>query len=214
MTPDVKRPYDSSRRLAQSRATKAQVVDAARALFVERGYPATTIESIGDRSGVPLATIYRLFGSKVGILKSVMDVAFGGDDEAVAFGDRPEVRAAREEPDPERLLDAFAHIGRTLMERSAPMLRVLASAATVDPEAARLLEDVRRQRMTGQSRIADALARRKALRRGLTRSEAADIVYALWSPEMHQVLTEERHWSHDRYEEWLATAMRSLLLAP
>ena len=214
MTPDVKRSYDSSRRQAQSRATKAQVVDAARVLFVEGGYPATTIESISDSSGVPPATIYRLFGSKVAILKSVLDVTFGGDDEPIAFGDRSEVRAALAEPDPERLLDAFAHIGRTFMERSAPMLRVLATAATVDPEAARLLENVRHQRITGQSRIADALAKRKALSPDLSRSDAADIIYALWSPDMHRVLTEERHWPQDRYEEWLARAQKRLLLAP
>ncbi len=214
MTRDVKRPYDSSRRRAQSRATKAQVVEAAKALFIERGYPATTIESISDASGVPLATIYRLFGSKVAILKSVLDVSFGGDDEPIDFGDRPEVRAAREEPDPERLLDAFAHIGRTFMERSAQMLGVLATAATMDPEAARLLDDVRRQRLTGQSRIADALVGRKALSRDLSRSDAADIIYALWSPDLHRVLTEERRWSEDRYEEWLAKAQKRLLLAP
>src|SRR5437868_15401616 len=99
MTDAVKRSYDNSRRLAQSRATKAQVVASARRLFVGAGYPATTIEAISDDSGVPLATIYRLFGSKLGILRSVIDVAFGGDDEPVAFGDRPEVRAALADQD-------------------------------------------------------------------------------------------------------------------
>jgi AcrR family transcriptional regulator len=214
MASGVKRTYDSSRRQAQSRATKAQVVDAARALFVDRGYPTTTIESIGDAADVPLATIYRLFRSKVGILKSVIDVAFGGDDEQVEFGDRYEVRAARDEPDPERLVDAFARIARALMERSAPILGVLATAATVDPEAARLLDVVRRQRLTGQSRIADALVSRKALRPELSRSEAVDVIYALLSPDMHRVLTEERRWSPEQYEEWLAQALKRLLLAP
>jgi AcrR family transcriptional regulator len=213
MASEVKRTYDSSRRQAQSRATKAQVVDAARALFVERGYPATTIESIGDAADVPLATIYRLFGSKLGILKAVIDVTLGGDDQPVEFGDRPDVRAARAEQDPERLLDAFAHLARSLMDRSAPILGALATAATVDPEAARLLEEVRRQRLTGQSRIAEALVRRKALRPDVTRSEAVDVIYALLSPDMHRVLTEERRWSPEHYEKWLAQSLKRLLLA-
>jgi AcrR family transcriptional regulator len=214
MADDVKRPYDNSRRLAQSRATRAQVVAAARKLFVDAGYATTTIESIGDAAGVPLATIYRLFGSKLGILRSVIDVTFGGDDEPVAFGDRPEVRAALAEPDPDRLLDAFAPIARQLMDRSAPLMRVLASAAEVDPEAAGALDEVRRQRITGQSRIADALAKRGALREGLTKAEAADIVYAFMSPDMHHLLTVERGWSADRYERWLGEGLKAVLLPP
>lgn len=198
--------------MAQSRATKAQVVAAARDLFVGSGYPATTIEAISDASGVPLATIYRLFGSKIGILRSVIDVAFGGDDEPIAFGDRPEVRAAITEPDPERLLDAFAPIVRQLVERSAPLLRVLASAAEVDPDAAAALEETRRQRIAGQSRIADALAKRRALRHGLTKSEAADIIYAFMSPEMYDILTGERGWSSDRYQRWLSSELKAVLL--
>jgi len=213
MAKAVKRPYDNSRRMAQSRVTKAQVVDAARELFVAAGYPATTIEAISDASGVPLATIYRLFGSKIGILRSVIDVAFGGDDEPVAFGDRPEVRAALAEQDPERVLDAFAPIVSQLLERSASLQRVLASAAEVDAEAASALKEVRRQRITGQSRIADALAKRRALREGITKSEAADIIYAFMSPEMYLLLTEERGWSPERYEGWLGAGVKAVLLA-
>ncbi|MDP8929202.1 MAG: TetR/AcrR family transcriptional regulator [Actinomycetota bacterium] len=67
---------------------------AARQLFVERGYPATTIEAIADAAATPLATVYRLFGSKRGILSAVLDVAFGGDDEPIAFADHPGVQAA------------------------------------------------------------------------------------------------------------------------
>jgi AcrR family transcriptional regulator len=213
MVEAVKRPYDNSRRLAQARATRAQVVAAARELFVDAGYQVTTIEAISDASGVALATIYRLFGSKVGILRAVIDVAFGGDDEPIAFGDRQEVRAALAEPDPGRLLDAFAPIVRRLMERSAPLMGVLASAAEVDREAASALKEVRGQRITGQSRIADALAKRRALREGMRKAEAADIIYAFMSPDMYRVLTLERGWSPDRYENWLAEGLKAVLLS-
>ncbi|MPY80338.1 MAG: TetR family transcriptional regulator, partial [Actinophytocola sp.] len=54
-----KRTYDNSRRLAQTRATRADVIAAAQRLFEERGYPATTIEAIAEASGTPLATVYR-----------------------------------------------------------------------------------------------------------------------------------------------------------
>src|SRR5581483_10302955 len=129
-----RRSYDNSRRLAQARATRAQVVTAARQLFIERGYPGTTIEAISEAASVPLPTVYRLFGSKRGILAAVLDVAFGGDDEPIAFHERPAVWAALTEPDPRRLIELFAHICRELLDRSAAIQEVVRSAATVDPE--------------------------------------------------------------------------------
>jgi hypothetical protein len=43
-----------------------------------------------------------------------------------------------------------------------------------------------------------------ALDPGLDKSEAADIVYALLSPDVHRILTVERGWHADRYERWIA----------
>jgi AcrR family transcriptional regulator len=213
MEQDVKRRrYDNSRRQAQARATRADIVAAARRLFTGHGYPATTIEAIGEAASTPLATVYRLFGSKRGILAAVLDVSFGGDDEPIAFQDRPAVRAALAEPDPRRLLHAFARICRELLDRSAPIQHVLRSAASVDPEAADLLAITTRQRLAGQSRVARALAERHALAGGLDEAAAADIIYTLMSPEVHRILTVERKWSPDRYEHWLASALCALLL--
>jgi AcrR family transcriptional regulator len=210
----VKRRYDNSRRQSQVRATRQLVTDAARQLFAERGYPATSIEAISEAADVPLATVYRLFGSKRAILAGVLDVAFGGDDEDIAVGDRPATRAMMAEPDPRRLLDACAHMIRALLDRSSALQYILASAAVVDADAAELLADVRRQRFTGQSRIVKALADRKALAKGLSASAAADIVYALYSPEVHRILTVERGWSPERYERWQADTTKALLLTP
>lgn len=213
MAEDVKRRrYDNSRRQAQARATRADVVAAARRLFVERGYPATTIDAIGGAANTPLATLYRLFGSKRGILAAVLDVAFGGDDEPIAFGDRPAVQDALAEPDPQRLLEAFAKICRELLDRSAPIQHVLRSAADVDPEAAEVLATTAQQRLVGQSRIARALAQRNALADGIGEADAADVIYALMSPEVHRILTVERDWSADHYEQWLAGTLCALLL--
>ncbi len=91
MDGDVKttRPSEGPARQARTRRTRAAVVEAARTLFVERGYAATTIEAISDLSDTPQPTVYRLFSSKLGILKAVLDVSVVGDDEAVAMADRP-----------------------------------------------------------------------------------------------------------------------------
>ena len=211
MPPAVKRPYDNSRRQAQVQATRLRITEAAKALFIAHGYPATTLEAVADAAGTSLPTLYRLFPSKRALLKAVLDVSFGGDDQPVAFADRPDVRAARGEPDPQALIRAFARIGRDFMERSSAILGVLATAAAVDPDAAQLLEEIRRQRHTGQSRIITALSALGALDPGLQSPEAADIAYAVLSPEVHHILTAERGWTAGQYEQWLIRSLGALL---
>lgn len=188
------------------------MIDAARRLFLRLGYPATTMAQIADDSGVPPATVYRLFGSKRGILKAVLDVAFGGDDEAIEFQHRPEVQAAFAAEDARAMLDGFARVLRDLMHRAGGLQHVLATSAAVDEEAAEMLETTRRQRHQGQSRIVRELARRKALRAGLTQKAAGDIIYTVMSPEVYRLLTVERGWNEDDYEAWLARTLRTQML--
>jgi AcrR family transcriptional regulator len=80
MDGDVKthRPYEGAGRQARTRRTRVAVVEAARTLFLERGYIATTIEAISDLSETPQATVYRLFSSKLGILKALLDLSRRG----------------------------------------------------------------------------------------------------------------------------------------
>src|SRR5712664_1839917 len=106
MDGDVKTngPPGGAARQARTRRTRAAVVEAARTLFLERGYAATTIEAISDRSDTPQATVYRLFSSKLGILKAVLDVSIVGDNEAVAMADRLQVRALLADRDPKNKL--------------------------------------------------------------------------------------------------------------
>jgi AcrR family transcriptional regulator len=206
-----KRLYDNTRRQAQVRATRRRIIEAAKALFIEHGYPATTLEAIAAAADTSPPTLYRLFPSKRTLLKAVLDVSFGGDDQPIAFAERPEVRGARAEPDPLALIRAFARIGRDLMQRSSAIMHVLATAAQVDPDAAQLLEEIRRQRHAGQSRIAAALAALDALDPELQFSDAADIAYTVLSPDVHRILTTERGWTPEQYQQWLIRALSLLL---
>ena len=206
-----KRPYDNTRRRAQVRATRLQIIEAAKALFIEHGYPATTLEAIAAAADTSLPTLYRLFSSKRALLKAVLDVSFGGDDQPIAFGDRSDVQAARAESDPVALVRAFARIGRDFMERSSAIMHVLATAAQVDPGAAQLMQEIRRQRHAGQSRIAAALSALGALDPELDNSGAADIAYVVLSPDVHRILTTERGWTAAQYEQWLIRSLGLLL---
>jgi AcrR family transcriptional regulator len=207
----ARRPYDNSRREAGVRATRLRVIEAAKRLFVEQGYPATKIESIAEASDTPLPTLYRLFGTKRALLKAVLDTSFVGDDQPVAFGDRPQVLAALSAADPLALVDAFAVICREMMDRSCEIYHVLSTAATVDDEAAELLADIRRQAHTGRSRIVAALRGMDAVDPALGNGEAEDIVYTCLSFEVARILTVERGWSAEQYQACITRSLRSVL---
>ena len=197
---------------ARTRLARRAVVEAARTLFVDRGYGATTIEAVSDLSDVPPATVYRLFSSKLGILKALLDVSIAGDDRALPVLDRPEVAALFAEPDPERLLAGFARISVTINERSGQIYQIMASAASSEPEAANLLGQYTQQRQQGQGHIARALARAGVLRPDLRERDAADIVHVLMSPEVYRLFVADRGWSPARYEKWLKNALVQQLL--
>ena len=68
MSPDVKpvRRYDSSRPPRQARRNRSAMLEAARRLFLERGFVATTMPDIASEAGVSVQTLYKAFGNKPG----------------------------------------------------------------------------------------------------------------------------------------------------
>jgi AcrR family transcriptional regulator len=199
---------------ARTRLARRAVIDAARTRFLERGYGATTIDAISALSDVPPATVYRLFLSKHGILKALLDVSIAGDDEAVPIADRPPVRSLLADPDPQKMVGSFVHIAAKVNARTATIYRILTSAAASDADAATLLDELTRQRQEGQGRVARALARRRALRPTLRERDAGDIIHALVSPEVYGLLVVDRRWPPSRYGAWLTETLVDQLLAP
>jgi AcrR family transcriptional regulator len=207
------RPQPDGRGQARTRLARRAVVTAARTLFLDRGYAGTTVDAISEESDVPPATVYRLFSSKLGILKAVLDVSIAGDDAPVPIPDRPQVRAALASTDPRERLAGFVGITRDINSRAAPVYQILVSAAAADPDAADLLAGLTRQRREGQRQIVRGLAGSGALRPDLRPREAEDIVHALMSPEIYRLLVVDRKWTPDRYADWLAKTLADQLLA-
>jgi AcrR family transcriptional regulator len=197
---------------ARTRLARRAVVDAARMLFLERGYAATTIDAISERAEVPAPTIYRLFSSKLGILKTLLDTLIAGDEQPVEVQQRPDVASLFSERDPLKLLAGFAEVSTAINVRTNDVYRALASASASDPAAAELLAELNQQRAQGQSRIARSLARAKALKRGLRERDAADLIHALMSPEMYRLLVGDRGWTVERYQKWLTATLTDQLL--
>jgi AcrR family transcriptional regulator len=204
-------PGDSGRGQARTRFARRAVIDTARTLFLERGYAATTVEAISEHSDVPIATVYRLFSSKLGILKALLDTSIAGDDEALALQDRHEIASLFTEADPHKLLAGFAAVTAAINERTNDVYHVLVSAAGSEPGAAELLDELQQQRDRGQGQLARSLARARALKPGLRERDAADVIHALMSPELYRLLVRDRRWSPERYRQWLASTVTQQL---
>lgn len=162
----------------------------------------TTVAAISRRADVPEPTVYRLFSSKVGILKVLLDVSIGGDDEPVAVPERPAVASLLAEPDPRKVIAGFVEVTTEINRRTNDLYIVLTRAADSDTEAAALLDGVRQQRDRGQADIVTAMHRSRKLRAGLTARVATDIVHALMSPEIYRLVVVDRGWSPERYQQW------------
>lgn len=206
------KPATQPKEQARTRLARAAVVGAARDLFLERGYGATTIEAISEAADVPVATVYRLFTSKLGILKALLDVSIVGDHDEVPMGERPQVRELTGDLDPKAQLEGFVGVVTQINDRVALIYRILVSAAATDPDAAALLDGLTQQRQQGQKVIARSLAKAGALRPGLKEKDAADIIHALLSPEMYRLTVVDRGWSADRYRAWLSGLLVAQLL--
>jgi hypothetical protein len=50
-------------------------------------------------------------------------------------------------------------------------------------------------------------------RAGLSAEQAADVMFALLSPELYLLLVRDRGWSPERWEEWTRELLRTQLRA-
>ncbi len=202
---------DFPRRRARARATRERVLAAARELFVERGYVGTTIDAIAERADVSPETVYSAFGSKRALLAELVDVTIAGGVDAPAVFDQGWVRELREEPDARRRLAILARNGRSILDRRADVDEVVRGAASAEPEVAALRDRGKAERFAGQRELLNIVVGAVGPRPGLDLGDAADILYAIGSPEMYRLLVVDRGWTADRFEAWYADTLERLL---
>ncbi len=152
------RKYDSTRRQAQARQTRLHIAEAARVLFLERGYAGTSIEAIAERAGVAPETIYAAFKNKRNVLSFLFDISIGGDDEDIRLLDRPDPQAVLRETDQHLQLSLFARDITKILQRAAPIFEILRIAGKTEPEIAELVQRLLRERMANMSMVAKSVA--------------------------------------------------------
>ena len=202
-----RREYRSPLRAEQAAETRRRILDAARQLFLDRGYAGTTVAAVAETAGVSPDTVYAAIGGKRGLLEGVWASALSdagdprerADDVLAAIAD-PHERVAR-------LVELSCHI----LDRTSPVHAVIRGAADGHPHAAELRSRMLQVRLDNQAGNVTAHLG-GALRDGLTAAEAAEHYSALLSPELHHLLTMEQGWSAERYQAWMTKLLTNDLL--
>lgn len=204
-----KREYASPLREAQTADTRRRIVETALAQFIQHGYAKTSVGGIATAAQVSRETVYHLLGGKQAVLKACWDVAVVGDDAPVPVVDREQYRAMLADPDRAAAARTFGHLSAALVGRIGPLLQVLADAA-YEPDLADLLAQTRAERLSGIQHLLAELSGADPAADAFT--QAVDIVYALISPELTLVFTEQRGWDLRTYGEWLGDQIAEIVV--
>ncbi|NDU74474.1 TetR family transcriptional regulator [Actinomadura sp. DSM 109109] len=204
----VKRP---DKRAERSRRTRGKVIEAARDLFAAQGYGATSLQEVADRAGVAVQTVYFVFGNKRTLFKEVVDTSIAGDAEPVATLERAWFREACAQPTAAGQLRAHVHGTAGILARVAPLMPMIAAASAADAQIAAQWPDGPDQRYTVHLAAAEALAAKADARPGVPVAKAADLLFALLSPQLYLLFVQDRGWSPDAWEEWAFTTLAAQL---
>jgi AcrR family transcriptional regulator len=174
-------------------------------LFQRHGFAATTIAAIAVEAGVSPQTVYASFGSKVAVLRAILEQM---EESAEAAQWRERIAAA---DDPHQILAAFAHWTRAFFEASSPSFAIAQEAAA---ELTDLAEEGDRHRRAALESIIGRLAQQNALRPGVAAAKAVDRAWLLTGVQTYLMATSGCGWTPAEYSGWLATTLAEQILKP
>jgi AcrR family transcriptional regulator len=206
------RRYDSPVRRARALDTEQRILDAADALFAERGYVGTPLAAIAERAGINARTLYKVFDSKVALLSRLVDVSIVGDHADIAVAERPWAAGAFDSESGAERVRGFAAVSRRVMESAGRAFRIAGQAAAADNEAAALWRTGQSHRHEDATAFVTALERADLLRPDRTRDQAIASVWLVTSPETFIQLTDGRGFTLDDYERWLEQTLADTVL--
>jgi AcrR family transcriptional regulator len=165
----------SPRRRHDSQASRQALLEAADALFEERGYDAATVRDIGERAGVDAALIARYFGSKENLYLATLE-----------HGRTPPPT------DPMQLLERM--LSRSEQRGSGPVPHAMVSPTLTDAMREQIREIMRRrlvEPLAGELAAPDAVLRVEilvALAIGVSLTRASGTLPTLAAAPLEDVL--------------------------
>lgn len=131
----AKAPADTEPLTDRGRRTRAQLVAAARSMFEQKGYSATTMSDIAAAAGFSHGTVYTYFNDKRDVFRAVVDDL--RDQLAVDW------RVGREDADPITRIDQGNRNFVNTYGKHIRLFEVVDQAGSDDPEFRQLSVDIR-----------------------------------------------------------------------
>ena len=96
--------------------------------------------------------------------------------------------------------------------RVAPIFEAMHGAAAADAGSESLWDAMRKERRGGAAGFVGFVVARDALRPGVDRKRAGDVVWALIDPGLYHLLVIEMAWTPAQFQSWLAATLKGQLL--
>jgi AcrR family transcriptional regulator len=206
------RAYRSPVREERARANRESVLREAHRLFLERGYGRTSVAAVAQAAGVSEDLVYKLFGTKRGLVVVVLNFGVTGRYGAPMVLHQARPRQVREETDQHRQLQMFAEDISERTSRARPVDDVIRSAGEVDPALAAKRTEMHQERLANLRAFVGWVRANGPLRAGLDDDTAAATVWTVTGPEVHRLLVDDLGWDHDRYRAWVHATLEAALL--
>jgi AcrR family transcriptional regulator len=185
-------------------ATRAAIVDAASALFVERGYVATTVEDLAVAAGVSADDVLGIVGDKPQLLEAVVE----------RFADDPRLGRAVDEyaelVDPHAIVRSAVRSNRLTTEAFADFYDLIHRTANIDSAVASGADAAEDRMRRTLHLVALRLNELGSLRMPV--QQAVDVLAYFLGHLSWRRLVAEFGWSYDDAETWLADRIGDVLI--
>jgi AcrR family transcriptional regulator len=195
-----------SRRDEYAEATWQAVVTAARELFAEAGYSATTIQQVARRARVSPATVYAQCGGKRGLLKTLMDSWTAGPLVLEI------IEACAAAPTGAQKLHVLADGYVAIYRASGDIIRIVTDAAAADPGAAEFLETANARHHDALLAIVGQIRATGDLKKDISDEDAARIIFFHFRYEQFTLAAGTFGWGEERARDWIRERIEDALV--
>lgn len=192
----------------RGRRTKAALLSATRELIEEAGFEAVTMASVAHRAGVTRRALYLHFTGRAELLIALYDHV--SQEEQVAKS----LDAVWSAPTAVDALAAWASHLATVRPKVLAIDQALERVYRIDEEAAAHRAAIAHDQQASCRRLATWLAAERRLSSAWSVEEAADMLWALMSPQVMSDLLIDREWSTDDYAHYLGLLLQATFVAP
>lgn len=201
-----KRHYNSEARAQSAKDTRQRILFAAKALFGRKGIDSVTIAEVGAKAKVAASTVYAIYKSKNGILRTLMEESIFGSQFQRAQ------KLLTGVTDPVALVELTAHVSRAIYESESSDLGLLRHASGFSPALRKIEQEFEHARYEMQAARIERLFESGQARSGLSLPEARRIMWMYTSRDVYRMLVREGGWTPDRYQQWLSGTLVEALV--